>query len=183
MLWIRIQSPRSLETSDGGYGRRPAQRRRLTHVLRPVVLSGAACTETRILQKQLTVADRVLHAAMAPSPQTLGVLTKEACKTWEDHLWARVSVLCDEKLSEDMRLLGDNFWERGTKAFDASSFPEDSDSESAALDEMRRVLGKMSELNVEEGSIFFFFFAQSLNLMTMVAVLGQVIRSMLPSCE
>lgn len=99
------------------------------------------------------MSDRLLHAALAPSPQTLGVLTKEACKTWEDHLWARVSALCEEKLSESMQLLGPNFWECGTKALDAPLVSEEEDvaSEHAALEEMRRVLGKLSDLNVEEG--------------------------------
>ncbi|KAF8573972.1 hypothetical protein K439DRAFT_890278 [Ramaria rubella] len=107
-----------------------------------------SCTAAA-LNKQLPVSERVLHAALAPSPQTLGVLTKEACKTWEDHLWARVSALCEEKLTEEMHRLGPNFWESGTKALDAPLLPEE--ELDSALDEMRRVLGKMSELNVEEG--------------------------------
>ena len=117
------------------------------------VVCAEAPSNEPLHQKQLTVTDRVLHAALAPSPQTLGVLTKEACKTWEDHLWARVSALCEEKLSEDMRLLGANFWEQGMKAFDTPSLAEGEDSEGVVLDEMRRVLGKMSELDVEEGSV------------------------------
>ena len=97
----------------------------------------------------------MLHAALAPSPQTLGVLTQEACKTWEDHLWARVSALCEEKLSEGMRLLGPNFWEYGIKAFDTPPVNEEDiiSSEEMALSEVRRVLGKMSELSVEEGFV------------------------------
>jgi nuclear pore complex protein Nup107 len=99
------------------------------------------------------MSERLLHAALAPSPQTLGVLTKEACKTWEDHLWARVGALCEERLSESMQLLGPNFWESGVKALEAPVISEGEDvaSERAALEEMRRVLGKMSELNVDEG--------------------------------
>lgn len=55
-------------------------------------------------------------------------------------------------LSQGMRLLGPNFWECGTKAFNPPTVTEeDGISEREALDEMRRVLEKMSELNVEEG--------------------------------
>ncbi|KAF8492248.1 nuclear pore protein 84/107 [Gautieria morchelliformis] len=111
----------------------------------------ASCT-LAALNNKLSVSDRLLHAALAPSPQTLGVLTKEGCKTWEDHLWARISALCEEKLSEAMGRLGPNFWEYGTKAFNAPAATEEVViSEHTTLDEVRRVLGKMSELNVEEG--------------------------------
>lgn len=97
----------------------------------------------------------MLHAALAPSAQTLGVLTQEACKTWEDHLWARVSALCEQTLSEAMRRLGPNFWESGTKALGAPPVNEEEEvvPDDAALKEVRRVLGKMSELNVEEGFV------------------------------
>ncbi|EEB92815.1 hypothetical protein MPER_08621 [Moniliophthora perniciosa FA553] len=48
--------------------------------------------------------ERVLYAALAPSPQTSLVL-KSACRTWEDHLWATISVLCDEKETMELTRL------------------------------------------------------------------------------
>ncbi|KAH9075675.1 107-domain-containing protein [Lactarius deliciosus] len=51
-----------------------------------------------------------LYAALAPSVQTSGVL-KSACRTWEDALWATISVLCEERLSEALARLGGGFWE------------------------------------------------------------------------
>jgi hypothetical protein len=59
-------------------------------------------------------------------------------------------------MTDDMQGFGDNFWEVGTKAFDTSPPAEDEAlSENMALEEIRRVLGKMSELNVEEGLVIY----------------------------
>ena len=48
--------------------------------------------------------------ALAPSIQTSGIL-KSACRTWEDALWATISVLCEERQSEALARLGGGFWE------------------------------------------------------------------------
>jgi hypothetical protein len=57
-------------------------------------------------------------------------------------------------LSEALGLLDPNFWECETTAFDAPAATEEVViPEHTALDEVRRVLGKMSELNVEEGLV------------------------------
>lgn len=53
----------------------------------------------------------MLYAALAPSPQT-SVILKSACRTWEDHLWAQVSIIIEEKESSEMAKLG-GFWEGG----------------------------------------------------------------------
>ncbi|KAG1841563.1 hypothetical protein DFJ58DRAFT_718154 [Suillus subalutaceus] len=44
---------------------------------------------------------RILYAALAPFLQTFSVL-KSACRTWEDYLWAQVSILCEEKQTAEM---------------------------------------------------------------------------------
>ncbi|KAG1854581.1 107-domain-containing protein [Suillus subluteus] len=44
---------------------------------------------------------RILYAALAPCPQIFIVL-KSACRTWEDHLWAQISILCEEKQTAEM---------------------------------------------------------------------------------
>ncbi|KAG1880884.1 hypothetical protein F4604DRAFT_1748506 [Suillus subluteus] len=49
--------------------------------------------------------ERVLYTALAPCPQTFSTL-KSACRTWEDHLWAQISILCEEK---QMITLGGGF--------------------------------------------------------------------------
>ncbi len=56
------------------------------------------------------MAEQALYAALAPSPQTLGPL-KAACHTWADHLWAEVSVICEEKESVELERLKGSFWE------------------------------------------------------------------------
>jgi nuclear pore complex protein Nup107 len=45
-----------------------------------------------------------------PSPQTSTQL-KASCHTWEDKLWAQVSIVCEEKESEELGKLNHSFWE------------------------------------------------------------------------
>ncbi|KAK1227800.1 Nucleoporin nup84 [Marasmius sp. AFHP31] len=71
----------------------------------------STCTRAA-LNSGLPEHERVLYAALAPSPQTTLIL-KSACRTWEDHLWATISVLCDEKETMEMSRLGGSFWEGG----------------------------------------------------------------------
>ncbi|KAI0338793.1 hypothetical protein BDW22DRAFT_1362509 [Trametopsis cervina] len=68
-----------------------------------------ACTHAA-LNTHLTSAERALYAALAPSPQT-SIQLKAACHTWEDHLWAQISVVCEEKESAEMSRLVASFWE------------------------------------------------------------------------
>ncbi|KAF9448699.1 hypothetical protein P691DRAFT_759710 [Macrolepiota fuliginosa MF-IS2] len=73
-----------------------------------------SCTRTA-LNPSLPKNERVLYAALAPSPQTLTVL-KSACRIWEDHLWAQISIMCEEKENMELMKLGDSFWEGGVEA-------------------------------------------------------------------
>ena len=63
----------------------------------------------RSIQPSLSQPERTLFAALAPSPQTSGVL-KAACRTWADHLWAQIGIVCEEKESMELARLG-VFWE------------------------------------------------------------------------
>ncbi|KAG6332899.1 hypothetical protein ID866_6186, partial [Astraeus odoratus] len=72
------------------------------------------------LNPNLSDTERVVYAALAPSPQTFSVL-KSACRSWEDHLWAQISVLCEEKQSSEMLKLKGFFWEGGLTALEESS--------------------------------------------------------------
>jgi nuclear pore complex protein Nup107 len=67
-----------------------------------------ACTRAA-LDSRLSSAERALYAALAPSVQTSAVL-KSSCRTWEDALWATISVLCEERQSEALAWLGGGFW-------------------------------------------------------------------------
>ncbi|KAJ3559201.1 hypothetical protein NM688_g483 [Phlebia brevispora] len=69
------------------------------------------CTRAA-LNTNLPPAERALYAALAPSPQT-SVQLKGACRTWSDHLWAQVSVVCEEKESAELMRLRRSFWESG----------------------------------------------------------------------
>ncbi|KAF7797288.1 hypothetical protein EIP86_008483 [Pleurotus ostreatoroseus] len=67
------------------------------------------CTQAA-LNSHLTTAERALYAALAPSPQT-SVPLKAACRTWTDHLWAQISVVCEEKESAELKRLRGSFWD------------------------------------------------------------------------
>ena len=67
-----------------------------------------ACTRAA-LDSRMSSAERALYAALAPSVQTSTVL-KSSCRTWEDALWATISVLCEERQSEALARLGGGFW-------------------------------------------------------------------------
>ncbi|KAH9989542.1 107-domain-containing protein [Russula vinacea] len=72
------------------------------------------CTRAA-LDSRLSSAERALYAALAPSVQTSAVL-KSACRTWEDALWATISVLCEDRQSEALARLGGGFWEPSRRA-------------------------------------------------------------------
>ncbi|EPQ52913.1 hypothetical protein GLOTRDRAFT_78934 [Gloeophyllum trabeum ATCC 11539] len=89
-----------METEDDFDGWRGNRRRRLWKT---------TCTRAA-LNPSLPDQERALYAALVPTPQTSAVL-KTACRTWEDHLWAQISVLCEEKQALELNKLGGGFWE------------------------------------------------------------------------
>ena len=77
------------------------------------------CTRAA-LDSRLSSAERALYAALAPSVQTSAVL-KSSCRTWEDALWATISVLCEERQSEALARLGGGFWEPSRRELDGGA--------------------------------------------------------------
>ncbi|KAG2141851.1 hypothetical protein DEU56DRAFT_911201 [Suillus clintonianus] len=75
----------------------------------------------------------ILCAALAPCPQTFSVL-KSACRTCEDHLWAQISILCEEKQTADMMKLDGGFWDGGLAILENMPSPP-SKEEGAAEEE------------------------------------------------
>ncbi|KIL59037.1 hypothetical protein M378DRAFT_169919 [Amanita muscaria Koide BX008] len=72
----------------------------------------ATCTRAA-LNTNLSTPERTLYAALSPSPQTFPTL-RAACKTWEDHLWATLSVICEQRESAELDRLAvyfSSFWE------------------------------------------------------------------------
>ncbi|EJC99448.1 uncharacterized protein FOMMEDRAFT_148674 [Fomitiporia mediterranea MF3/22] len=69
------------------------------------------------LNPLLSEPDRALHAALAPSPAT-SVVLKSACRTWHDHLWAQVSIVCEGKQVDALSRAGGGggYWEGGVEA-------------------------------------------------------------------
>lgn len=72
------------------------------------------------LNPNLPHPERAIYAALAPTPQTLSIL-KSGCRTWEDHLWVQISILCEEKQSSEMLKLKGCFWEGGVTALEEAS--------------------------------------------------------------
>ncbi|PFH53633.1 hypothetical protein AMATHDRAFT_79092 [Amanita thiersii Skay4041] len=72
----------------------------------------STCTRAA-LNPNLSTHERILHASLAPSPQTFPIL-HSVCKTWEDHLWATLSVICEQRESAELSRLAvhfGSFWE------------------------------------------------------------------------
>ncbi|KAF9002210.1 107-domain-containing protein [Cyathus striatus] len=61
-----------------------------------------------------------------PSPATSTIL-KSACRTWEDHLWAQISIMCEEKESMELQKIGGAFWDPPLRSSSsATKIPETS---------------------------------------------------------
>lgn len=65
-------------------------------------------------QPSLSEIERTFYAALVPCPHTSSVL-KAACRTWEDHLWAQISIMCEEKEVMELTKLEGCFWEGGAE--------------------------------------------------------------------
>lgn len=78
----------------------------------------------RALQPALSMTERALYAALAPSPQTAASL-KAVCQTWLDQLWALISIACEDQLMAAFASLEcDSFWEGGLTAVDSMEMRE-----------------------------------------------------------
>ncbi|KAN0138564.1 Nuclear pore protein 84/107 [Lactarius tabidus] len=106
----------------------------------------ATCTRAA-LDARLSSAERALYAALAPSVQTSGVL-KSACRTWEDALWATMSVLCEERLSEALARLGGGFWEPSGRGEEGEAGEEEEDTWRA---DVEQELQSLSAVQAQEG--------------------------------
>ncbi|KAF9244485.1 107-domain-containing protein [Melanogaster broomeanus] len=105
------------------------------------------------LNPNLPDSERVLYAALAPTPQTFSVL-RSACRIWEDHLWAQISILCEEKQTAEMIKLGGGYWEGGLEAFEELPMPTE-DGDEAEEEEWEReataALETLGGVNVDDG--------------------------------
>ena len=109
-----------------------------------------SCTRAA-LDARLSSAERALYAALAPSIQTSSVL-KSACRTWEDALWATISILCEEHQSEALARLGGGFWEPSGRASDEGGDAEAGDDEEEAWRaEVEQELQTLTTAQVQEG--------------------------------
>lgn len=105
------------------------------------------CTHTA-LDSRLSSAERALYAALAPSVQTSGVL-KSACRTWEDALWATISVLCEERQSDALARLGGGFWEPSGREEEEGEAGEE--EEDAWRADVEQELQALTTVQVQEG--------------------------------
>ncbi|KAF8631636.1 hypothetical protein AX15_002275 [Amanita polypyramis BW_CC] len=80
------------------------------------------CTRAA-LNPDLPSSERALYSALCPSPQTFPIL-RSVCKTWEDHLWATLSVVCEQRESSELDRLSvyfSSFWEDQNQDQDSDS--------------------------------------------------------------
>lgn len=112
-------------------------------------------------QTTLTSPERSLYAALSPSPQVSAQL-KAACRTWSDHLWAQVCVICEERESAEIgRLKG--FWEGGfgveeqrSEGMDGAEDTEGEGEDEEWEKEVQETLESLAGVLVEEGSVLSF---------------------------
>lgn len=93
------------------------------------------------LNNSLSDQERLLYASLTPSPLTATIL-KSACRTWEDHLWVQISIICEEKESLEMGRLSGSFWEGGV--------PDEQDEEEWKA-EVESTLKTLEDVAVTEG--------------------------------
>ncbi|RPD76536.1 hypothetical protein L226DRAFT_460097 [Lentinus tigrinus ALCF2SS1-7] len=110
------------------------------------------------LNQALPPPERALYAALAPSTATAIVL-KAHCRTWEDHLWALVSVACEERLSAGLsKIERECFWEGGLGALEhgataiADGQAPDAGDEESWEEDVLDTLGALSNVQVSEGA-------------------------------
>ncbi|KAJ7272963.1 nuclear pore protein 84/107 [Mycena rebaudengoi] len=113
----------------------------------------STCTRSA-LNPNISDHDRILYAALAPSPQTSTIL-KAACRTWEDHLWVQVSVVCEEKQSMEISRIGGSFWEGGLSAVESGVRVLSAEAEELEAEEWEKeVVGALETLKsvaIQEG--------------------------------
>lgn len=107
-----------------------------------------------IFQPTLPQTERFFYAALAPSPHSLPTLLS-ACETWEDYLWAHVSVMCEEKAEREFSKLGGCFWEGGVEAVEKgvkemSAVDEEHDQQNW-INEVTDRLGSLSKVVASVG--------------------------------
>ncbi|EKM74849.1 hypothetical protein AGABI1DRAFT_80653 [Agaricus bisporus var. burnettii JB137-S8] len=111
------------------------------------------CTKAA-LNSALSENERILYAALVPTPQTSTVL-KASCRTWEDHLWAQISIMCEEKESMEIGKLGGNFWEEGVegvrKGVRDVSVEDEEREEQEWVKEVTETLESLKGVAVSEG--------------------------------
>lgn len=110
----------------------------------------STCTRAA-MNPTLSTAERALYAALAPCPQTF-VHLKAACRTWEDYLWAQISIICEEKESSEMSRLHGSFWEGSARTSGGTDNAIDQDEDDEWEREVRETLSSLSNISVEEGA-------------------------------
>ncbi|KAI0804804.1 nuclear pore protein 84/107 [Irpex lacteus] len=112
-----------------------------------------ACTRAA-LNPNLSDTERALYAALAPTPATASQL-KAVCHTWEDLLWAQLSVVCEEKESEELSKLAGSFWEGSglgsTTGRNGNAFDEEEEDEEWER-EVVESLESLADVTGQEGT-------------------------------
>ncbi|KAH9850869.1 nuclear pore protein 84/107 [Lenzites betulinus] len=108
------------------------------------------------LSNTLSLTERALYAALAPTAQT-SISLKAIARTWEDHLWALVSLACEERLSVGLSAIErECFWENGLGALESGAAVPvegaEEDVEEEWEQEVVQALEGLSNVQVADGA-------------------------------
>jgi len=108
-------------------------------------------------QSNLSDQERLLFASLAPTPQTATIL-KTACRTWEDHLWAEICIICEEKASRELfYLTSGSFWDGGVDAVEKGMLDipraQTQQDEEAWRKDVMSSLDNLKAINVLDGFV------------------------------
>jgi hypothetical protein len=85
--------------------------------------------------------------AFCPDPAVL----KSVCRTWEDTLWATISVLCEERQSEALARLSGGFWEPYGRELDEEMGGEVGDEDDPWRADVEQELQALAMVQMQEG--------------------------------
>lgn len=127
--------------------------RMFNHTLYPFLITSSPGN----FQHNLSDQERLLFASLAPTPQTATIL-KTACRTWEDHLWAGICIICEEKTSRELSSLSSaSFWEGGFDAVEKGVLdltePQTQQDEEAWRKDVMDSLDNLKAVNVLDGFV------------------------------
>lgn len=135
---------------------------------------------TNPTQPAIPESTRALFASVCLSSRSMPSLVP-LLRSWEDHLWARTSMLVDERISSSLEALG-GFWENGMKVGKGGAGGTVVKGEDEWSNEVARTIDELAEVRVDEGCVVLSVFISSSPDLMHASVRTPRIRSTTPNC-